>query len=86
MDIQTNVDILMQADLKDWHHFENKWKIQELRERLEQVQTLITHKDCLSCAQSYSADDEDGNMILVCRKNDEDVVVPEDGYCDEWKD
>lgn len=43
-------------------------------------------KDCLSCAQSYSADDEDGNTILVCRKNDEDVVVPEDGYCDEWKD
>ena len=45
-------------------------------------------KDCLSCAQSYSADDEDGNMILVCVKDSdpEYVVVPEDGYCDEWTD
>ncbi len=45
-------------------------------------------KDCLSCAQSFSADDEDGNMILVCVKDSDPsyVVVPEDGYCDEWKD
>ena len=38
MDIQTNIDILTQADLKDWHHYENQRKLQELRERLEQVQ------------------------------------------------
>ena len=39
MDIQTDIDMLMQADLKDWHHYENEQKIQELRELLEQVQT-----------------------------------------------
>ena len=41
MDIQTNIDILTQADLKDWHHYENQRKLQELRERLEQVQESI---------------------------------------------
>lgn len=44
-------------------------------------------KDCLSCAQSFSADDEDGNMILICTKdNEHHVQVEEDGYCEEWKD
>lgn len=41
MDIQTNIDMLMQADLKDWHYYENKQKIQELRDRLEQVQNSV---------------------------------------------
>ena len=41
MDIQTNVDILMNADLKDWHYYENKQKLQELREKLEQIQKSI---------------------------------------------
>ena len=42
-------------------------------------------KDCLSCAQSFSADDEDG--ILICTKDDgHHVQVEEDGYCEEWKD
>ena len=39
MDIQTNIDMLMQAVLKDWHHYENERKLQELRELLEQIQT-----------------------------------------------
>ncbi len=43
-------------------------------------------KDCLSCAQSMSADDEDGNMILICVKDGIDVPVQDDGYCEEWKD
>ena len=44
-------------------------------------------KDCLSCAQSFSADDADGNMILICTKDDEHhVQVEEDSYCEEWKD
>ena len=41
MDIQTNIDILLQADLKDWHHYENQRKLQELREQLEQVTNSI---------------------------------------------
>lgn len=44
-------------------------------------------KDCLSCAQSFSADDDDGNMILICVKDkDHHVQVQDDGYCEEWKD
>lgn len=44
-------------------------------------------KDCLSCAQSFSADDENGNMILVCVKDDDHhVQVQDDGHCEEWKD
>ena len=44
-------------------------------------------KDCLTCAQSFSADDENGNMILVCVKDsDKPVRVQDDGYCEEWKD
>ena len=30
MDIQTNVNMLMQADLKDWHHYEAEQKKLEL--------------------------------------------------------
>ncbi len=41
MDIQTNIDMLMQADLKDWHHYKNEWTIQELSKLLEQVQSQI---------------------------------------------
>lgn len=44
-------------------------------------------KDCLSCAQSFSADDDNGNMILICVKNDNNhVVVEEDDSCEDWKD
>ena len=44
-------------------------------------------KDCLSCAQSFSADDESGNMILVCVKDSDKLVrVQDDEYCKEWKD
>ena len=44
-------------------------------------------KDCLSCAQSFSADDENGNMILICVKdNNHHVPVREDNSCKEWKD
>lgn len=44
-------------------------------------------KDCLSCAQSFSADDENGNMILICVKDDDHhVQVQDDGHCEEWKD
>lgn len=44
-------------------------------------------KDCLSCAQSFSIDDENGNMILVCVKDDDHhVQVQDDGHCEEWKD
>ena len=44
-------------------------------------------KDCFSCAQSFSADDEDGNMILICVKdNNHHVPVREDDSCKEWKD
>ena len=44
-------------------------------------------KDCLSCAQSFSADDENGNMILICVKDDgHHVRVQDDGHCEEWKD
>lgn len=43
--------------------------------------------DCLSCAQSFSADDENGNMILVCVKDENNhVVVKEDDCCADWKD
>ena len=44
-------------------------------------------KDCLSCANSFSADDQDGNMILICVKdNEHHVAVPDDGCCNDWKD
>ena len=43
--------------------------------------------DCLSCAQSFSADDDDGNMILICVKDkNHHVQVQEDDSCEEWKD
>jgi len=43
--------------------------------------------DCLSCAQSFSADDDDGNMILICVKDkNHPVQVREDNNCEEWKD
>lgn len=64
---------------------------------LENWETYIEHidialkrheipKDCLSCAQSFSADDDNGNMILLCFKNNNYIQVPEDGSCNEWKD
>ena len=40
MDTQTNVDLLMQADLKDWHHYEIENKRRELLARLEKVKEL----------------------------------------------
>ena len=44
-------------------------------------------KDCLSCAQSFSTDDADGNMILICVKDkNHHVQVREDNSCEEWKD
>lgn len=44
-------------------------------------------KDCLSCAQSFSADDNDGNMILICVKdNNHHEPVRENNSCEEWKD
>ncbi len=49
-------------------------------------QVIRNTKDCLSCAQSMSADDEDGNMILICVKDGIDVPVQDSGYCKEWKD
>ena len=42
--------------------------------------------DCLSCSDSFSADDKDGNHILmcVCDPNNH-CIVPENGYCENWK-
>ena len=43
-------------------------------------------KDCLSCAQSMSADDEAGNMILVCVKDEKHhIIVSENECCEDWK-
>lgn len=40
-------------------------------------------KDCLSCACSLSADDENGEQYLVCSMHGYDRV-PEDGYCEDY--
>lgn len=47
MDIQTNVDMLLQADLKDWHHYEAEQKKRELiallkeREKADELDELL---------------------------------------------
>ena len=40
MDIQTNVDMLTQADYKDWNHYAIQEKIQKLRLKLEKIREL----------------------------------------------
>ena len=40
MDIQTNVDMLTQADYKDWNYYANQEKIQKLRLKLEKIKEL----------------------------------------------
>ena len=47
MDTQTNVDMLMQADLKDWHHYEIESKRRELLARLEKVKELEENPELL---------------------------------------
>ena len=38
-------------------------------ESINKYERYKTPKDCLSCAQSFSADDNYGNMILICTKD-----------------
>ena len=45
MDIQTNVDMLMLADLKDWHFYETQNKIHELNALLEAAETSEEQKE-----------------------------------------
>lgn len=40
MDIQTNVDMLIQADYKDWNHYAIQEKMQKLRLKLEKIKEL----------------------------------------------
>ena len=45
MDIQTNVNMLMLADLKDWHFYETQNKIHELTALLEATETSEEQKE-----------------------------------------
>lgn len=45
MDIQTNVDMLMLADLKDWHFYEMQNKVHELIALLEAAETSEEQKE-----------------------------------------
>ena len=47
MDIQKNVDMLMQADQKDWHHYEIENKRLELIARLEKIKELEENPELL---------------------------------------
>ena len=47
MDIQNNVDMLMQADQKDWHYYEIENKRRELLARLEQIKELEENPELL---------------------------------------
>jgi len=40
MDIQTNVDMLTQADYKDWNHYGIEEKRQKLLSKLEKLENL----------------------------------------------
>ncbi len=60
MDIQTNVDMLMQADLKDWHYYENKQKIQELIALLKAREKADNKEDVPPISlQGYALSHED---------------------------
>lgn len=50
---------------------------------VEKMETVIVDQDCLSCAKSMSANDENGNMCLVCSEKDYQRV-PEDGWCKDY--
>ena len=52
------------------------------REEVKKVDKEVK-KDCLSCACSLSADDENGEQYLVCSMHGYDRV-PEDGYCEDY--
>ena len=41
------------------------------------------YKDCLSCRNSFSNDNEDGEHVLYCTKHDKDVTEDEEA-CDDF--
>jgi len=60
MDIQTNVDMLMQADLKDWHHYLAEQKKRELIALLKTREKADNKEDVpLISLRGYALSHED---------------------------
>jgi len=59
MDIQTNVDILMQADFKDWHYYEMQQKKMELISLLKEREKENDQDVPLISLRGYALTHED---------------------------
>ena len=63
MDIQTNVDILMQADFKDWHYYEMQQKKMELISLLKEREKENDQDVPLISLRGYALTHEDVTRI-----------------------
>ena len=61
----------------------NKKEVEALGEAIKILKRSNVEMDCLSCSHSMSADDEDGNPVLVCSEQSH-KVVSENGTCWKW--
>ncbi len=80
MDIQTNVDILMQADFKDWHYYEMQQKKMELISLLKEREKENDQDVPLISLRGYALTHEDVTRIAEEVEDELNKTRKELGY------
>lgn len=81
MDIQTNVDMLMQADLKDWHHYLAEQNKRELIALLKALESADNKEDVPPISlRGYALSHEDITRMAKETANELEETRKELGY------